>query len=918
MRRNVDGVSNDVPVSVESSLITEELARRPFRAPDYQAESRALSALAREMSENPHGVLQKLVELVTELCHADSAGISILEPDGANGIFRWHAIVGRFAVNLGGGMPRDASPCGQVISRNSVLLFNEPERYYPALNGIEPRIYENLLAPWAVNGQPIGTVWAIGHSPDKHFDAEDARLLESLTSFASAAYQMIAALDEATAGKQELEQRVAERTSLLAQSNERLQHELEQRSRTEAALHAADAALEADLVRTRRLYQLHACLATETDLHAALDEILATACEFTGTDRGCVQLLSNDGKRLEIVAQRGYGPDSPFINHFRYEGFAEGCDVARVERRRLLIEDTTTFPGLVGTPEGEVALADGIRAAQSTPMISHNGETVGVLSTQFRQPHLPNDDELQLMDLLAWAAADFVERHHAETALRESEARFRALADASPALIWQLDVDGNAIYLNQRYLDVTGLTPEQLLATGWLSIVHPEHLPDYRATLDRALQQRSAFHTRIRARVKDNTWHWFESYGVPWFADTGNYRGHVGISIDITETVQAEEALKEADRRKDEFLATLAHELRNPLAPIRTSLELLGLSSDSPATVARVRQTMERQVAHLVHLVDDLLDLARINSGKIELKKSRIKVQEVVAQAIETTQHAIQAKRHILTQHVPEDPIWLDGDQTRLAQVIGNLLTNAAKYTPSGGEIELRVEREDDEAVIVLKDNGIGISEEALPHIFEMFTQVGHDIDQSQGGLGIGLSLVKRLTEKHGGSASASSAGPGKGSMFTLRLPVAEGDADATSGYSGRAQSSATAHQQLRILVADDNRDAAEVLSQLLQLGGNTVRVAYDGPGALDAARQFLPDLAILDIGMPVMNGYELARAIHRQPELRNIVLVAVTGWGTQKDKARSLEAGFDFHLTKPIDLATLTNLISHIKPRRK
>ncbi|MDB5798493.1 MAG: hypothetical protein JWP36_2395 [Paucimonas sp.] len=387
---------------------------------------------------------------------------------------------------------------------------------------------------------------------------------------------------------------------------------------------------------------------------------------------------------------------------------------------------------------------------------------------------------------------------------------------------------------------------------------------------------------------------------------------------DVTERKQAEEELRQlaanlsrSNQRQSEFLATLAHELRNPLAPIRTGLDVMRISANDPATVATTREMMGRQVDHLVHLVDDLLDLARISTGKIEIQKNRVALKEIVLHAVETTLPTIQAKHHVFSMAVPDEPIWLDADSNRLAQVIANVLANAAKYTPDTGKIDLRVRLDGDEAVITVADNGIGIAPQSLPHIFDMFTQVAPGTGHAQGGLGIGLSLVKRLVEKHSGTVSASSAGPGQGSMFAIRIPIAKETAPASNSAGAKAGKAPVARRSLRILIADDNRDAADLLHQFLEMAGHTVQTAYDGRAALELAERFRPDLALLDIGMPEISGYELARLLRQSPKLRSVHLVALTGWGAQEDRVRSHEAGFDQHLTKPVDARTLDDLIS-------
>ena len=370
-------------------------------------------------------------------------------------------------------------------------------------------------------------------------------------------------------------------------------------------------------------------------------------------------------------------------------------------------------------------------------------------------------------------------------------------------------------------------------------------------------------------------------------------------------------ALQEADRRKDEFLATLAHELRNPLAPVRTGLEVLKLAPPGPVADA-ARAMMERQLGHMVRLVDDLLDVSRVSRGKLELKKTRITLQVVLDAALETSRPALEAGRHTLRVSIPGEPVWLDADLTRLAQVVGNLLANAAKYTPDGGHVILDARREGNEALVSVSDDGLGIPPEMLDRVFEMFAQVNRTLDRAQGGLGIGLALVRRLVDMHGGTVTAASPGPGRGSTFTLRLPVAD-----AIEVSARPPAGDAAPGGQRILVVDDNRDAAESLSLMLELSGHDVRSAHDGPAALEIVRGFIPEVVFLDIGMPGMDGYAVARRLRADSGLAGAVLVALTGWGSEDDKRRAGEAGFDHHLTKPVAAQEVVEVLARFGPAR-
>lgn len=384
--------------------------------------------------------------------------------------------------------------------------------------------------------------------------------------------------------------------------------------------------------------------------------------------------------------------------------------------------------------------------------------------------------------------------------------------------------------------------------------------------------------------------------------------------------------VEETDRRKDEFLATLAHELRNPLAPLRNALQLMQLSPDRH-TQAHAREMMERQLSQLVHLVDDLLDVSRISTGKLELRKERMNIATAVRNAIETSHPLIEARRQQLTVEMPNRPVWIDADPVRLSQALLNLLNNAAKYSDPDGRIQLSVACEGDEAVIRVKDDGIGIDAQMLPRIFDLFVQADRSIGKSQGGLGIGLSLVKRLIEMHGGQVEAHSEGLGHGSEFIVRLPVSEPPAveehSATAGKQPASQDELsppcrdrqTNPCRRRVLVVDDNRDAAESMGELLAFMDNEVRIAVDGARAIEEAALFRPDMVLLDIGLPGLDGYEVARRIRSIPDLCKVKLVALTGWGQEKDRRLSREAGFDHHLVKPTDPVEIAKILRGLPP---
>lgn len=556
-------------VDLESVISTVELARRPWRAPDHEAENRALVALAQEIAGSPEDILQKLVEKALGLCRADSAGISIAEELDGKQIFRWRAIAGKYALHRWGTTPRDFSPCGTVLDRDALMMFSRPARHYAYLDEAQPPIVEALLVPFSVRAELVGTIWIMANDDIRKFDAEDARVLVSLAKFASAAYQ----------------------SSLAA------------------------------------------------------------------------------------------------------------------------------------------------------------------------------------------------------------------------------------------------------------------------------------------------------------------------------------EVIRESDRRKDDFLAVLAHELRNPLAPMQNIVHYLRQRGLAQPDERKAIDVLGRQVQTMTRMIDDLLDISRISRDKLVLRRQRIELAAVIEHALETCRPLIEACGHELTVVSPGETIWLDGDSTRLVQIVSNLLNNAAKYTNDGGRIVLTLDEKNGETSIRVRDNGLGIAAEMQERIFEPFSQVDHSLERSRGGLGIGLALVKRLVHMHGGTVEVHSPGLGQGSEFVVRIPSAAPTAplrEIRQAY--RTGSAIAASQNLRILIVDDNPDSANSLAMLLRLRGYETLTAYDGQSALQVVADTHPHVVLQDLGMPGMSGYEVARRLGEEPSTRATVLFAVSGYGTAEDKQRSRGAGFRDHLVKPVDLDLLQGLLGTVR----
>jgi len=522
---------------------------------------------------------------------------------------------------------------------------------------------------------------------------------------------------------------------------------------------------------------------------------------------------------------------------------------------------------------------------------------------------------------------DVTDRKRAEEALRkrteqlaEAEARIRSVMNNVINGIVTIDERGVVESFNSAAERLFGYQTKEVVGQNVKMLMgepyHSEH-DGYLANYLRTGQAKViGIGREVEARRKDGS-AFLMDLGISEFL-LGERRYFTAVVRDITERKRLEEELRqlaadlsEADRRKDEFLATLAHELRNPLAPIRNGLQLIKLAGGQEAIVEQARSMMERQLMQMVRLVDDLMDVSRISRGKLELRKERVPLAAVLNSALETSRPLIEKMGHELTVTLPKQPLIVEADLTRLAQVFLNLLNNAAKYGDRGGHIQLNVERQGSDVVVMVKDNGIGIAADQLPRIFEMFTQVDRSLEKSQGGLGIGLTLVKRLVEMHGGRVEARSEGPGKGSEFIVRLPVVvEASIPQASGVEDEP---AAPKSSLRILIVDDNRDGADSLAMMLRIMGNYTRTAYDGQEGADLAGEFLPDVMLLDIGLPKLNGYEVCRYIREQSWGKSVVLIAVTGWGQDDDRRRSHEAGFDSHMVKPVDpqalMKTLTML---------
>ena len=729
---------------LEAIIATPELSRRTPRDRDLVAEHNAVTELMEDMASVAGGtasdrVLKRLVDTTCALCNADAAGMSMLEVDGDREYFRWQAIAGRWAHFTGGTLDFNKSVCGLVVQRNAPVLVVQPQRHFGQPPGHDP-IAEMLVIPFHFEDRPVGTLWVVSldERGGRRFDAEDLRLLTILARFASIGYRLTLTQDR-----------------------------------------VAQLRLEADLADSRLLQAISSELITENDEKGFHERLLDAAISIMHSECASLQMFKDDGGggHLELIAHRGFSQEA--VDRWHTVTCARMTACAEVLRtgHRVVVPDLTKCEFMAGSADLDFCLGSGLRAIQSTPLLSRSGVLMGVFSTHWRTVHAPSDRDLRLLDILARQAADLLER------------------------------------------------------------------------------------------------------------------------------MLTEERLRESDRRKEEFLATLAHELRNPLAPILNAVQCLELAAPVEPEARWAHDVIVRQTTHLTRLVDDLLDVSRINHGRLEIRQEPVDLVRILRTAMETTEPFLEHRHQTLALVLPTERLTVEADPVRLSQVFANLINNAAKFSRENERIDVIVEARDDEVCVWVRDHGIGIEPAELPTIFDIFRRVRPSYVTDQGGLGIGLTLVKRLVEMHGGAVSASSAGLGFGSEFAVRLPLVTPVANAPVAVD---DSLGAAHGQLRVLVVDDHADGATSMCRLLRVLGYDARQASDGLAGLDAAAEFRPDVVLLDLGMPGLDGYEVARRLNALKKERRFRIVAVTGWGQESDRERSREAGFDLHLVKPLDAGVL------------
>jgi PAS domain S-box-containing protein len=658
------------------------------------------------------------------------------------------------------------------------------------------------------------------------------------------------------------------------------------------------------------LHELSATLASVPRLADQMKLILSTFVRMHGATSGLVSTVDAAANRLQLEASVGFGPDA-LDDLADRRGDDGACGLACVEKSRIVIEDTERDPRFA--PSRELARREHIRAVHATPLITRDGQVLGALTVHFTEPYRPSERDIRIADICARKATVFIERARAEEGVRQRDRRFQSVLEASgvPFVIWSPVrdpageiVDFRFVYVNTAAARVMRIRLDEYIGRNVLDVV------------PRAWDDRERFRMFVEAvernEVREMERHSAADGDVAWYHVIASpLDGDVAVWFaDITRRKQQERDLVEADRRKDEFLATLAHELRNPLAPIRQAARILRNDGATDAQRRWSNTVIERQVQHMSLLLDDLLDVSRITHGTLQLRRQDTDLQSIVSAAIETARPLIDERHHELRLDIPV-ALEVHADPLRLAQVLSNLLTNAAKYTNPNGTITVTARQNADELVVSVDDSGIGIAGEDIDKVFGMFVQLRSAQEHAAGGLGIGLALARGIVELHGGTISASSGGPGRGSRFTVRLPDVRSTRTVKVAVGSRANGIAVPVR--RILLADDNRDAAESLAIILRLEGHEVDLAHDGQAALRAWLERKPDVALLDIGMPKRSGLEVAREIRASPGGEGVLLIAITGWAQDADKEQSRAAGFDHHLTKPIEPDALIELLGAV-----
>lgn len=687
-------------------------------------------------------------------------------------------------------------------------------------------------------------------------------------------------------------------------------HSSERRKHWETMRCESKQELALELADVQELQRISSSLIEEDNVEALYGEILDAACFIMRSETASIQKLIPDRNELLLLAHKGFIAES--AAHWKWVRLddASSCAMAMSSDKRIIISDIETCDLLSGTKDLIAYRKSNIRATQSTRLVSRTGRLVGMISTHWSKVHEPSERELHLFDMIARQTADLIERRTAEDALRASEVRFRALGLANSSMLYQMNADWSQML---SFKGKGSIEDTEKPMDNWLDVYIPfEEQKHVIEAIQAAIRAKSVLELEHRIILSNGNEGWVFSCAVPVLNSKNQIIEWFGAATDITERKRIEEKLKEADRRKDEFLAMLSHELRNPLAAISNSMFVLSNVNPDSKAARHAQVTISRQVKKITRLVDDLLDITRITQNKIQLQLQQIDINEIVHRAIEDHQATFEYLGIALNKKLMSTPVLVNADPVRIAQTVSNLLQNASKFSSRGGVTQITVEsdKENAEAVIRVLDSGVGIEPSLIPTLFEPFTQADRTLARSKGGLGLGLSLVKGLIELHGGTVNAKSAGIEQGAEFIIKLPLAEFIPNNIYNIS-KVELQETKQQISQIvLIIEDNISAAESLQEVIQILGHKVYISHDGYHGIKKAREIMPNAVLCDIGLPEINGYEIAKIFKADEKLRSICLIALTGYAGAEDIERARAAGFDHHLAKPPNLNTLEQLL--------
>ncbi|MCM2374551.1 response regulator [Aporhodopirellula aestuarii] len=916
-------------VTLESILLTDSLDQRPSRPADHATETRVLLTLAEHLADSPHDILHKIADVTLDMLRVGSAGISLISEE--TGDFVWPAIAGKWCHHVGGGTPRHFGPCAVVLERKSAQLFHHPERYFRYLAPSLPAICESLLVPFYLNGEPVGTVWAVSHDDERRFDLEDLRLLNSLSKFASAAYST---LDSVVQLERERE-RLKERELKLRNTVSELQD-----SRLAALNLMEDAVADRKLVEDlNRQLSLTAArdafrVALADSLRTLADptEIQEEAARVLGVHLGVSRTLYVDveSDESQIVVHRDYTFGVPsVVGKYNLKDFGsliyDECHAGRT----IVVDDIQNDPR-IDEPNLEIYLGLQIHAFIAVPLLKA-GRLVAVFGVQNASPHDWTADEIVLVEDTAERTWAIVERAKIEQALRESEERFRMLADNMSQFAWTCEDFGKVNWFNQRWLDYTGSTMDEMRDWGWTKVQHPDHVDRVRESVLRARETGEIWEDTFPLRGKDGEYRWFLSRAVPIKDKAGNILRWFGTNTDVTNQREAEEALRKSEKMarqasisKSEFLANMSHEIRTPMAAILGHADMLLSHLDDPDNRGCV-ETIKRNGNHLLDIINDILDLSRIEAGKLDIEPESCKLSEVLQDIWALMQVRVEDKS-IELRVVGEGklPSTIETDPKRLKQVLINLIGNAIKFTEKG-QVQLRVthtQANDQHRLrFEIQDTGIGISGEHMGKLFKPFSQADSSVTRRFGGTGLGLSISKRLVTMLGGQLTVESE-LGVGSTFRVELPV--GDLENVS--FDEFQIEKVSHQTerprnrvclgCRVLLVDDRRDVRFVAQHILEGAGAAIDTATNGREAIEKIRTAEQngqafDVVVMDMQMPVMDGYAATAELRATGFERPII--AMTADAMTGDKERCLEVGCDDYQSKPVDAKELVEKVRRL-----